>query len=55
MVILCVSSLTFMSIELFEKNFNATFIALIPKHLGIYGYGQLEVKDFRPISLVGSV
>jgi hypothetical protein len=29
---------------------NATFIALIPKEIR-----QLEVGDFRPISLVGSV
>ena len=36
--------------ELFVKSLNATFVALIPKKIG-----QLEVKDFRPISLVGSV
>jgi hypothetical protein len=36
--------------ERFEKSLNATFIALIPKKIG-----QLEVRDFRPISLVGSV
>jgi hypothetical protein len=35
--------------ERFEKSLNATFIALIPKKTG-----QLEVRDFRPISLVGS-
>ena len=29
----------------FEKSLNATFITLIPK--------AIEVKDFRPISLVG--
>ncbi len=34
----------------FEKSLNATFIALIPKKSE-----SLEVKDFRPISLVGSV
>ena len=32
----------------FEKSLNATFIALIPKKAD-----TLEVKDFRPISLVG--
>lgn len=36
--------------ELFEKSFNATFIALIPKKAGAE-----ELKDFRPISLTGSV
>jgi hypothetical protein len=36
--------------ETFKKSLNATFIALIPKK-----FGQLEVKDFRPISLVVSV
>jgi hypothetical protein len=36
--------------EMFKKSLNTTFIALIPKKIG-----QLEVKDFRPISLVGSV
>uniref|UniRef100_A0A2N9G1C3 Reverse transcriptase domain-containing protein n=1 Tax=Fagus sylvatica TaxID=28930 RepID=A0A2N9G1C3_FAGSY len=34
----------------FEKSLNATFIALIPKKSE-----AREVKDFRPISLVGSV
>ena len=34
----------------FEKSLNATFIALIPKKAAI-----MEVKDFRPISLVGGV
>ena len=34
----------------FERSLNATFIALIPKKSK-----SLEVKDFRPISLVGSV
>jgi hypothetical protein len=36
--------------ERFEKSLNATFIALIPKKIG-----QLEVRDFKPINLVGSV
>ncbi|WMV19159.1 hypothetical protein MTR67_012544 [Solanum verrucosum] len=34
----------------FEKSFNATFIALIPKKMG-----ATELKDFRPISLISSV
>ena len=34
----------------FEKCLNATFIALIPKKAA-----AVEVKDFRPISLVGGV
>ena len=34
----------------FEKSFNATFIALIPKKID-----ASNVRDFRPISLVGSV
>ena len=34
----------------FEKSLNATFISLIPKVAG-----ALDLKDFRPISLVGSV
>lgn len=34
----------------FVKSLNATFIALIPKRKG-----AVEVKDFRPISLLGSV
>ncbi|WMV33006.1 hypothetical protein MTR67_026391 [Solanum verrucosum] len=33
----------------FEKSFNATFIALIPKK-----FGASKLKDFRPISLIGS-
>ena len=32
----------------FEKSLNATFITLIPKK-----NAAIEVKDFRPISLVG--
>jgi hypothetical protein len=34
----------------FERSLNATFISLIPKNVD-----ALEVKDFRPISLVGGV
>ena len=34
----------------FEKSLNATFIALIPKKVGAE-----ELKDFRPISLIGGV
>ena len=34
----------------FEKSLNATFIALIPKKAVV-----VDVKDFRPISLVGGV
>jgi hypothetical protein len=34
----------------FEKSFNATFIALIPKRSG-----AIDLKDFRPISLVSGV
>ena len=33
-----------------EKSLNATFIALIPKKAA-----AMEIKDFRPISLVGGV
>ncbi|XP_049373036.1 uncharacterized protein LOC125838027 [Solanum verrucosum] len=36
--------------ECFEKSFNATFVALIPKKVG-----EIELNDFRPISLVGGV
>jgi len=36
--------------EFFEKSFNATFLALIPKK-----QGAEEWKDFRPISLIGGV
>nr|XP_016467196.1 PREDICTED: uncharacterized protein LOC107789844 [Nicotiana tabacum] len=35
---------------IFEKSFNATFVGLIPKKVG-----AKELKDFRPISLVGSI
>jgi len=34
----------------FEKSLNATFISLIPKKLDV-----VEVKDFRPISLIWGV
>jgi hypothetical protein len=34
----------------FEKSFNATFVSLIPKKAD-----AMDVKDFRPISLVGGV
>ncbi|KAG5614537.1 hypothetical protein H5410_014361 [Solanum commersonii] len=35
--------------EIFEKSFNATFIVLIPKKKGAN-----ELRDFRPISLIGN-
>ena len=34
----------------FEKSLNATFIALIPKKID-----ASNIRDFRPISLVGSL
>ena len=34
----------------FEKSLNATFLALIPKKTG-----TIEIRDFRPISLVGGI
>ena len=34
----------------FERSLNATFLALIPKKSD-----AIEVKDFRPISLVGGI
>ncbi len=34
----------------FERSLNATFVALIPKK-----HGADEIKDFRPISLVGGM
>jgi len=34
----------------FEKSLNATFIVLIPKKAGV-----VDLKDFRPISLVGAM
>jgi hypothetical protein len=36
--------------ELFEESLNATLIVAIPKKIV-----QLEIREFRPISLVGSV
>lgn len=36
--------------EYFEKSFNASYIALIPKK-----NGAKELRDFKPISLIGSV
>uniref|UniRef100_A0A2N9II99 Uncharacterized protein n=1 Tax=Fagus sylvatica TaxID=28930 RepID=A0A2N9II99_FAGSY len=39
----------FHGLSSFEKSLNATFVSLIPKKTD-----ALEVKDFRPISLVGS-
>ena len=35
---------------MFEKSLNASFLALIPKKVD-----AVEVKDFRPISLVGGI
>ena len=35
----------------FERSLNASFLSLIPKKK----YNALNIKDFRPISLVGSV
>ena len=34
----------------FEKSLNASFLALIPKMVD-----AMEIKDFRPISLVGGI
>ncbi len=34
----------------FQRSLNATFLTLIPKKASV-----VEVRDFRPISLVGSV
>ena len=35
---------------IFEKSLNATFLCLIPKKLN-----AVDIRDFRPISLVGSL
>lgn len=40
----------FHSRKIFEKRFNASYIALIPKKVC-----AKELSDFRPISLIGSV
>ena len=40
----------FHSQDVFEKSLNATFIALISKKVDV-----VNVRDFRPISLVGSI
>ena len=34
----------------FENSLNASFLALIPKKMN-----AVEIKDFRPISLVGGI
>jgi len=36
--------------HVFEKSLNATFVALIPKKAG-----AVELRDFRPISLISGV
>lgn len=36
--------------EVFKKSLHNTFIALIPKKMGAE-----DIKDYRPISLVGSI
>ena len=35
---------------MFEKSLNASFLALIPKKVDV-----VEMKDFRPISLIGGI
>ena len=40
----------FHALTVFEKSLNATFLALIPKKVD-----AVDVKDFRPISLVGGL
>ena len=35
---------------MFEKSLNASFLALIPKKVD-----AVEIKDFRPINLVGGI
>ena len=40
----------FYDLERFEKSLNVTFLVLIPKQEGVE-----DRKDFRPISLVGSL
>lgn len=46
----CATLYTGLIILFFEKILNATFIVLIPKQVG-----SLEVKSFRPTSLVNGV
>lgn len=41
---------SFHELDMFERSFNATFITLIPKKKG-----AKKLKDFRPISLIGSI
>ena len=40
----------FLTQTVFEKSLNASFLALIPKKVD-----AVEIKDFRPISLVGGI
>lgn len=40
----------FFNREVFERSLNATFITLIPKKKG-----AKELRDFRPISLMGNI
>ena len=40
----------FHTLAVFEKSLNATFLALIPKKVDAE-----DVKDFRPINLVGGL
>lgn len=46
----CLTLKNFHSNEFFEKSFNASYVALIPKK-----NEARELKDFTPISLIGSV
>ena len=40
----------FHTLAVFEKSLNVSFLALIPKKVD-----AMEIKDFRPISLVGGI
>ena len=40
----------FHTLVVFEKSLNVSFLALIPKKVD-----AMEIKDFRPISLVGGI
>lgn len=40
----------FRSHQLFERSFNATYVALIPKKIGV-----VALRDYRPISLISGV